>query len=77
MGKRRRNHDSGATTNEELTEEQRKEMDERLRKLRQINADLAADRISWEERVRRHEELVPGIGSLDSPAFHHRNGRQK
>ena len=37
----------------------------RLKRLRQINLDYDAGRISWDERVRLHQEIVPDIGNLE------------
>jgi hypothetical protein len=68
MSRRRRN-DEPRTSNEEV--------ERRLQQIRQINADADAGRISWEERVRRHEQLVEGIGPLDDPRHDRPNGRQK
>ena len=37
-------------------------IDERIAKIREINA---REDISWKERVRLHNEIVPGIGDLE------------
>jgi hypothetical protein len=40
------------------------EIAKRLERLRRINREHAEGEISWEERVRRHQEVVPDIGEM-------------